>query len=67
MQPHQQRVVTEQVELQEKLNKLYAFTVGDMFKPVPEAEQKLLNRQMQHMIEYNGVLLERIELFKAAA
>ncbi len=67
MLPHQERVVKEQTELQEKLDKLYAFTVGDLFKTVPEVEQKLLNRQMQYMIEYNGILLERIELFKVLA
>lgn len=67
MQAHQQRVVTEQADLQYKIDKLYAFTVGELFKTIDEAEQGRLNEQLQHMIQYNRVLLERLTAFKQAA
>ena len=63
MQPHQERVVAEQNELGEKLNKLKAFIVNPIFKTLPEAEQKLLNRQYDAMLEYYNILGERITAF----
>lgn len=67
MQPHQERVVAEQTDLQDKINKLYAFTTGEMFKTIDRAEQDRLSEQLQHMISYNRVLLERIHVFEKAA
>lgn len=64
MQEHQNRVVTEQTELQDKIDKLYKFTLGDLYKGLDEAEQYRLSEQLQHMIQYNRVLLERITAFK---
>lgn len=65
MQAHQERVVVEQTELQDKVDKLYKFTVGDLFKGLDRAEQDRLSQQLQHMIDYNRVLLERITAFKS--
>lgn len=67
MPPHQERVITEQVELQDKIDKLYKFTTIDAFKSLDKAEQDRLSEQLQHMIDYNRVLLERITAFKEIA
>ena len=63
MLPHEQRVVTEKQELDEKLTKLKAFTSTDIFSKLSEAEQERLHRQMGHMDGYSGVLQERIDNF----
>lgn len=39
LQPHQQRVVEERAELEDKLGKLQAFITGERFAAVPDAEQ----------------------------
>lgn len=64
MQAHQERVVTEQRELQDKIDKLYKFTVGNLFQSLDKEEQARLSEQLQHMISYNHVLLQRITAFK---
>ncbi len=69
LQPHQQRVVDEKTELDEKLNKLHAFIFGngnELFVGLPHAEQNRLARQLQVMGEYSKILSERIEAFNQA-
>ncbi len=64
MQPHQQRVVDEKNELDEKLTKLNAFvSAGTIFDTLASAEQERLRRQAGIMAEYSAVLGERIEAF----
>lgn len=63
MLPHQERVVTEQKELAEKLEKLTAFTLTPTFAALPAAEQERLNRQHSIMEQYVNVLGERIAAF----
>jgi len=63
MQPHQQRVVDEKTELDEKIEKLNTFTDTDIFKVLPVAEQGRLVRQLAIMNNYSGVLGERIAAF----
>ena len=63
MKPHQERVVTEQKELAEKLEKLTAFTFTDTFSALPKDEQERLNRQHAIMEQYSNVLDERIAAF----
>lgn len=64
MQPHQQRVVTEKKELDEKIDKLKAFICeGPVFKTLPDAEQHRLNHQYDVMLEYSSILGARIEAF----
>lgn len=63
MQPHQQRVVTEKQELDEKLEKLSAFLGTETFRGLDEAEQLRLIRQEERMGEYSDVLGERIAAF----
>ena len=65
LQPHQQRVVDEKRELDEKLAKLDTFGRSEFFKTLPEAEQGRLNRQHSLMEQYSAVLGERIAAFQA--
>lgn len=59
--PHECRVINEQAELEGRIERLDAFTDTDVFKGLACFEQRLLERQLGLMREYNGVLLERIK------
>jgi hypothetical protein len=63
MQPHQERVVTEKTELDEKIDKLDAFRAGTIFPTLAADEQDRLNMQLSHMRAYSGVLADRIAAF----
>jgi hypothetical protein len=64
-QPHQQRVITEKQELDEKLIKLTTFINSNNFTTIvqDEAERNRLIKQESIMQEYSDVLAERIEAF----
>lgn len=62
-EPHQRRVLAEQQELQERLNKLEAFTRNTIFQEIPVEEQCRLRRQFEAMTAYNNILCERIDAF----
>lgn len=66
LQPHQQRVVTEKAELDEKLAKLMAFLGTPTYAGLSEAERSRLRSQSFFMVGYSAVLGERIDAFKAA-
>lgn len=63
MAPHQQRVVDEQADLNEKLIKLEAFTDTPLFASLPEAERGRLMAQHGAMFAYFTILAERIAAF----
>lgn len=63
MQPHQQRVVDERTELDEKLAKLKAFIGGEVFNNLDQAEKERLDQQAAVMAEYSRILGERIAAF----
>lgn len=63
MQPHQQRVVDEKAELDDKITKLTAFTSGDIFKSLEHRDQELLVQQLGYMRNYSETLSLRIERF----
>ena len=64
MEAHQQRVVDEKTELDEKLEKLNSFiTSSPIFGELPTAEKNRLERQKVYMLLYSHVLQERIEAF----
>lgn len=63
MQPHQERVVVEKKELDEKVDKLDAFIHGTIYPTLAEAERMRLMRQLCHMRDYSNVLTERIAAF----
>ena len=63
MKEYQKKVLEEQKELQEKINKLENF-LGDYSKRLipTKAEYSLLCNQLEAMNMYNNILLERIQL-----
>ena len=63
LEPHQQRVVDEKAELDERLDKLDVFFSGPIFTTLPEAEQQRLGRQAVAMRSYSEILSERIAAF----
>lgn len=65
MQPHEQRVVTEQKELQDKLVKLDEFMDGAIFPDLEPEDRKLLILQREYMANYNEILCARVERFDA--
>ncbi len=63
LQLHQERVVIEKDQLDERLEKLLAFRRSERFQEVPVAEQLRLDRQLHIMRKYSAVLDERIAAF----
>ena len=65
MLPHQQRVVDERAELDEKLLALRHFgaQVGGVFDSLPTEEKQRLTEQEGHMRAYSDVLGRRIAAF----
>jgi hypothetical protein len=63
MKPHEERVVDEKKELDEKLRKLAIFINGDTFKTLPIREGELLLDQEVCMRRYSDILGERITHF----
>lgn len=63
MQPHQQRVVDEKAELDDKITKLAAFINGDICKTLEHRNQELLSKQLGYMRNYSETLSLRIERF----
>lgn len=59
----QQRVIDEQSELFDRLEKLVEFTGSDLFKKLPVTSQEQLVQQAHHMNAYNDILTARIEAF----
>ncbi len=64
--PHQQRVVAEKAELDEKLAKLIAFMDTPVYASLSLVEQERLCRQRHYMGKYSLVLGERIAAFTEA-
>lgn len=63
LQPHQQRVVDEKRELDDRREKLNAFFSTSIFHGLPESEQSRLLRQGVAMRTYSEILGERIAAF----
>ena len=62
--PHQQRVLDEKRELDERLSKLDAFILDNpLYLQLPGDEQDRLSRQSKAMAIYSGILAERIACF----
>ena len=62
--PHQQRVLDEKIELDQRLNALDAFIErSPIFATVPEDEQGRLKHQLDVMQELSAILAERIDNF----
>lgn len=62
--PHQQRVLDEKRELDERLSKLDAFILDNpLYLQLPADEQDRLSRQSKAMAAYSDILGERIACF----
>lgn len=65
--PHQERVIQEKKDLDEKIVKLSAFIVSDKSASLDHTEFNLMWHQRTAMLEYSDILGRRIELFGGAA
>ena len=63
LQPHQQRVVEEETELNDRLNKLKAFIGTPLYLSLGLNEQVRLCEQLAHMKGYSEVLNRRVNAF----
>jgi len=61
MSDFKDRLIDEQAQLEEKLNKLDAFLMSDKVKSVDDVQKALLQVQATAMNTYNQCLKERIE------
>lgn len=65
MQPHEQRVVDEKKELDEKMDKLDKFIQSNpLYGTLAKEDQKLLERQYKAMDTYSYILGQRIAKFQ---
>lgn len=64
MLPHQERVIAECRELEEKRKKLLEFIASEKFMTIPHGEALRLDRQSKIMGLYCDVLEERIVAFQ---
>lgn len=67
LQPYQQRVVEEKIQLDERLGRLVRFIEADpvVFNALPEYERGLMLAQRGAMEQYQNFLRLRIEAFTA--
>lgn len=64
MQEYQERVMQEKKELDEKIEKLNAFTNDpNKFNDLPSEDRVSLTKQEEVMMEYSKILGERIARF----
>ena len=63
MQPHQQRVVEEKAELDDRAHKLSLFFRTEVFEGLPTVEKDRLRVQVHLMRAYSAVLEARINAF----
>ena len=65
MSTFKERLIEEQADLNEKVEKLKSFIEGNkVFITLSEEHQKLLCEQFRYMSNYNLILLKRIELLE---
>ncbi len=69
MQPHEERVVTEKRELEEKLARLKVFILepNPIFRALAPEDRDLLEDQYTAMKQYSAILEKRIGRFPRAA
>ena len=64
MQEYELLAVKEKRLLDEKIEKLYHFIKGDVYKNISLIEQILVENQRSAMVEYSDILSKRIDMFK---
>lgn len=60
-----ERLKVEKIELDEKIEKLLAFSNSEKFKEIDSKQQTLLNVQLKVMESYSQILLERLVLLNS--
>lgn len=65
MAPHQQRVVDEKKDLDDKREKLMSFFSTEVFSGLDQAEKDRLSTQYGVMTVYSAILGQRIKAFAA--
>ena len=65
--PHQQRVLDEKRELDERLSAGRLHSGQPLYRQLPTSEQDRMARQSRPWLPYSGVLAERIEAFDTPA
>lgn len=63
MQEYQQRVIEEKKELDIKITNLSKFLHTDTYESLTQLNKDLLDDQLNVMLQYSGILSQRIELF----
>ena len=63
MQPHQERVLQEKADLDDRLAKLTTFLETDTFRALPEEDRELLFLQWGLMQDLSDILAKRIGRF----
>ena len=67
MQPHEDRVIIEKRELDERIKRLKDFCFGNdtkAFSGLLQVDQALLERQYTAMCRYSDILAQRIDRFR---
>lgn len=64
MKPHEERVVVEKKELDEKITRLKDFIAGKVFEALPSVDGFLLRQQCWAMERYSKILSQRIARFQ---
>lgn len=64
MSTFKERLVDEKTQLDEKIEKLEAFTLSDNFQKIEAVQMSLLNAQLFAMKTYSQILVERLAWLK---
>ena len=64
MEPYQERVIAEEKELRERVNKLNIFINSEDFPKLAKEDQLLLVKQLAYMEAYGSTLCTRISMFR---
>lgn len=64
MEAFVERIIEEQRNLEEKIDKLFRFVHSDVYKKLSEENQVLLDLQYMSMVSYNNILIRRIKINK---
>jgi hypothetical protein len=60
MSTFKERLIDEKSQLDEKIEKLEAFTLGEHFQKIEAVQKSLLNAQLLAMKTYSQILTERL-------
>jgi len=63
LQPHEERMIVESDELQEKITKLMAFLTTEPYSKLTKSNQELMMMQLGTMVDYYLILAKRISVF----